>query len=241
METSLIKHDPAYIAIRDEITSVCKYINEAVIDSPEAVAKITEDACLGRGMVDRLEKMRLVETAEPYRVYKEINKRYNDLATSLIVAVENKRGTASRKITAWNAIQAEKQRKIDEEYARQVQEANELQRMIDEDNARKLAETPPDAETGETIVDLIPNEPMPAAKLVAPVVAKAVTDFGSATATFEPQVELIDLALVPMEFHLFNEKEVIAKIKRLNKNKQPIPNIPGLKITMIPVTDFRRK
>lgn len=246
-ETALVKittipiKDPVYERLVVEVQSLCQHINNAVVDSPEAVMRITTDADLGRQLVNRLKDKHKEYKEEPLRVCKQIDAAFKLLTDPLEAATANRTGIAARKITAFKVIQEERQRTIDAENARIKREQEELQRMIDEENIRLRLEaekaTTIDKYTGEIIepvVEYIKPEPAPVFTAPVTVVGKASTFAGSSTAKMVPEWRVVNFAILPDRFKM--EKTSVLKYAIEKANER---DIPGVEIVMVAVTDFR--
>lgn len=227
--------DPKYQDVKREIELYAQCMADAVIDSPEAVRRITADVNLGAKLGKQVETLRLAYKEDITRYGKEIDAAFKPLSTPIAEA----RDVAAKKIRVFNDEQREKQRLIDAENSRIAREAAEMQALIDAENERIKKEADP--ETGEISEDLIAPEPAPKFIPMAPVVQKASTDFGSASEKMVPKVKLIDLSQVPIEYHIFNEKAVVEMAKVALRNKMPLPKIAGLDITAEPEVSFRSK
>lgn len=243
-ETALVKitttpiRDPAYENLSTEIQSLCQHINNAVVDSPEAVARITTDVNLGQKIANQVEALRKQYKEEPIRIGKQIDAAFKVLSNP----IEKARSMASQKIRQYNDEQREKRRTIDAENARKAREAAELQKMIDEENARLRAEaeksTVIDQETGEIKgpePEYIKPEPEPEYIPSAPIVQKVTTDLGSATEKMIAKFKLVDIKKVPRNLLLLNEKAVNAMLEA------GIRQIDGLEIWEDPEIKFRSK
>ncbi len=224
--------DPAYEAVKKEIELYAQCVENAVINTPEAVQKITADVNLGAKLDKQIEQLRLSYKADITKYGKQIDAAFKPLSEPIAEA----RKVAAQKIKGFNDKKREEQRLIDEENARIAREAAELQALIDEENAKLAAERTIDEETGEIQGEtLIPDEPKPAYIPDAPVIEKATTDFGSANEKMVGKYKLVDIKKVPANLILLNEKAVNAMLKA------GVREIEGLEIWEEPEVSFRSK
>jgi hypothetical protein len=262
IDTHPEKHE-TYIALKKEVDDLCRCINGAVVDSDAAVMRITTDTTLGRQILVKIDKARVVDKAPALEAGRLIEAAYKVLSGPLEEATANRTGTAAKKVTAYTqeqerkqaAIRAENERKIreakaaqdkiDAENARIAREAAEKQAAIKAENERRLAEQTIDAKGTITGPELIAPEPEPefipsaaAPVLEAPTqkLDKAFSDFGSSTVKKVPVWEVTDFAKLPDRFKKVDETALRAAIEKAKER-----DIPGVKIDMVPATDFRAK
>jgi len=230
--------DPAYEALKVEITKICEGIVSRELHSQDDVRNVTEDVNLAQQIAKQCESLRK-EYKDPLVQH---GKTIDAAFKALTNPIENARNAASNNIGDYNRQQREKQRLIDEENARLAREQAEMQRMIDEENERLRREA---EESGSRTVDeegtiteqapieYIQPEPEPEYIPPEPIVSRALTGTGSATEKMVPHFRLFDIKQVPSNLVLLNEKAVNAMLKA------GIREIEGLEIWEEPEVKFR--
>ena len=224
--------DPMYQSLLREVKGLAASITGAVVDSPEAVVRITADANLASKVASGIEALRKKYKDPIIQHGREIDTAFKVLSDPL----DKAKGDAATKIRSYNDEQRRKQAIIDADNARKAREAIELQHMIDEENEKLRAQQTVDQDTGEVSgPDLIAPEPPPVFTPPAPVIQKAATVTGSATEKMVARWKIIDFKLLPDEYKLPNEKALNAV------TKAGVSKIPGVEIWMEPEVSFRAK
>jgi hypothetical protein len=103
-------------------------------------------------------------------------------------------------------------------------EAEERQRRIDEENEKAAAKA---RATGQAV-------PKPVSTTIEQPQATTRTDAGTLNVGTKFKGELIDIRIVPIEYHCLNEKAISAAI-----NEGGIKSIPGIRIKEVPITSAR--
>lgn len=228
--------DPDYLTLKSEVEALCRNIDGMVVDSPEAVSRITADVNLGQKVANSVEKLRKLYKDPIVQVGKEIDSAFKVLSDP----IEKSRTGASSKIQQYNA----EQRRLADEKARAEQARAEAQRRIDEENAKRIREA---EEAGIRTVDedgVIEEEfpvelvaPIPEVKIATPPppIVKTITDTGSSQEKMIPKFKVADITKVPTNLLLVNEKAITAMLKA------GVRQISGLEIWEEPEIKFWSK
>ena len=212
--------------------------------SDATVAFAGETLAIAKRLAVVLDDERIAKADPPYRIYKDINDRYNllikpckeiaDKIEKLIAAfnrakreeAERQKREYERKLQEAEQARLAEERRQKEEYERQLAEA-EKKRQAELKKAEKKGVEPPPAK-------FVPPPPAPVAAIfVAPPPPmeapreKIATTFGSVKIKERWTFEETDIAQVPREYLMVDEKKVKTAI---NAKESPVRTITGLRI-----------